>query len=96
MNKGKQVKKLGKDTLRTDITIKVSQNNQNVNLQCNTGFYMQVVIPSLKGLVTGHTSKVSGIDVTCSDIVGNIDAGGADLNTVLHFRFHHDNYLQVE
>ena len=90
MNKGKQVKKLGKDTFKEDISIKVSPNSQNVSLQCNTGFYMQVVIPSLKGLVTGHNTKISGIDVTCSDIVGNIDAGGADLNTVLHFRFHHD------
>ena len=90
MNKGRQVKKLGKDTLKPDLTIKISQNNQNVNIQCNTGFYMQVVIPGLKGLATGCTNRVSGIDVLCSDIVGNIDAGGSDLNTVLHFRFHQD------
>ena len=90
MNKKKQLKKLGNDTQRPDFAIKVSPNNENVNIECSTGFYTQVAIPGLKGLRPGHSETVSGIIVSCWDIVGNIDAGGADLNTVLHFRLHQD------
>jgi hypothetical protein len=90
MNRKKQLKKLGNDARRSDFTIKISPSNENVNIECSTGFYVQVAIPSLRDLRVGNTVTEAGIDVTCKDIVGNIDAAGSDVNTVLHFRLHQD------
>ena len=90
MNKRKQVKKLGGDASRQDFKIETSPSRENVNIECSTGFYAQVVIPSLKTLKVGDTEKVAGLHVFCKDIIGKIDAAGSSVNTVLHFRFNHD------
>ena len=90
MNKRKQVKKLGGDASRQDFKIEVSPSRENVNIECSTGFYAQVVIPSIRTLKIGDTEKVAGLHVFCKDIIGKIDAAGSSVNTVLHFRFNHD------
>ena len=90
MNKRKQVKKLGGDATRQDFKIEISPSRENVNIECSTGFYAQVVIPSLNTLKVGDTEKVAGLHVFCKDIIGKIDAAGSSVNTVLHFRFNHD------
>ena len=86
LNKPKQLKRLGKDTTREDFCITVSPSNKNVNIECSTGFYAQVVIPGLKDLIIGSCVVVAGVTVACTDIVGKVDAVGSNVNTVLHFR----------
>ena len=90
LNKKKQLQKLNNDAKLADFTITVSPSNQNVNIQCSTGFYTHVAIPALRNLKIGEDSLESGINVYCFDIIGKIDAIGSAINTVLHFRLKQD------
>ena len=90
MNKTKQLRKLSSDARRSDYEVKISPNNENVNVECSTGFYAQVAIPSLRSIKIGQTESEAGILVECKDIVGKIDAKGSGVNTVLHFRLYQD------
>ena len=90
MNKTKQLRKLSSDARRSDYEVKIIPNNENVNIECSTGFYAQVAIPSLRSIKIGQTESEAGIFIECKDIVGKIDAKGSGVNTVLHFRLYQD------
>ena len=90
LDRPKQLKKLRKDTSLSDFTIEVSKNKQNVNINCNTGFYTKVAVPALQNLSAGQIAEFNGIIVQCQDIVGNFDATQAQQNTVIYFRLSQD------
>ena len=87
-NKDKQLRKLGQDANRPDVEIEVNNSGENVNVRCSTGFYAEVVIPSIKDICPGFSVLLSGLLLNCYDVVGNIDAVGSKLKSVLYFRLH--------
>ena len=90
LNRIKQVKKLGEDTTLGNFKIVVNSKNQNVTIECNSGFYSTVAVPAIKCLTVGRDKVVLGISIHCQDIVGNFDATQAQQNTVLFFRLNQD------
>ena len=91
LNRQKQIKRLYKDTFLEDVTITVSPQEQNVNIQCSTGFYTQIAVPAFSDIVIGSNFEVAGIKVFCYDITGKIDDTEAAVNTVIFFRFSQHN-----
>ena len=87
LDRPKQIRRLGRDTLAKNFTIRVNKNKENVTIDCNTGFYNTVAIPTLQNLTTSREFSCQGVTVQCQDIVGNFDATQAQQNTVVYFRF---------
>ena len=90
LDRKKQLKRLQEDTALSDFKIEVSTNKQNVNIECNSGFYSTVALPALRSLSLGGDKEFNGITINCQDIVGNFDATQAQQNTVLYFRLNQD------
>ena len=90
LNRQKQLSRLQKDTLLGNYTITVSPSNQNVNIQCSTGFYTQVALPSLSDIKVGNRFEVpcdfGNVSVYCYDITGEIDNSNANIKAVIFFR----------
>ena len=86
MDRQKQVKKLVKDALGENFEIEINNNNENVNVVCNTGFYSTVAIPALHNLAKSRVSVFDGISVSCQDIIGTLDSSLAQQTTILYFR----------
>ena len=86
LDKNKQLKKLRKDASLADFEIEVSPNNENVNIQCSTGFYTKVAKPALEDLAVGTSSSVGNVIVKCHDITLRTDVSGAATTTVIMYR----------
>ena len=78
------MRKLGQDANRPDVEIEINNRKENVNIRCSTGFYAEVVIPSLKDISEGFNVLLTGLLLTCYDVVGAIDAAGSKLNSILY------------
>ena len=48
LNQTKQMDKLKSDSLLQDFNIDISSNQENVNIQCNAGFYSVILRPCLE------------------------------------------------
>ena len=92
LDRGKQTARLIRDTTVQDFTIVVNSNKENVNINCNVGFYSRVAVPAIQHLAAKQVFESQGITVTCQDIVGNFDATNAQQNTVIHFRLSKDKH----
>ena len=92
LDRGKQTARLIRDTTVQDFTIVVNSNKENVNINCNVGFYSKVAVPAIQHLAAKQVFESQGITVTCQDIVGNFDATNAQQNTVIHFRLSKDKH----
>ena len=86
LDRNKQLKRLKKDTAIPDFEIEVSKSKQNVNIDCNTGFYATVAVPTLKSLSSGQVKVFGDIALQCQDIIGNFDTTKANQTTILLFR----------
>ena len=91
LDRGKQVKKLFKDTFATNYEIEVNSNDENVNVQCNLGFYSTVAKPVMEQLSFGPSPCINDVTVRCHDITQRTDQGGAATTTVIIFRMHKHN-----
>ena len=91
LDRDKQVKKLFKDTFAADYEIEVNSNNENVNVQCNLGFYSTVAKPVMEQLSFGPSPCINDVTVRCHDITQRTDQGGAATTTVIIFRMHQHN-----
>ena len=87
LDRPKQIRRLAADTVAKNFTIQVNKNKENVNIDCNTGFYSTVAVPALHKLAASREFSCQGVTVQCQDIVGNFDATHAQQNTVVYFRF---------
>ena len=70
--------------------MQTNNNKENVNVNCNVGFYSKVAVPAIQQLAAKQVVVCQGITVTCQDIVGNFDVTYAQQNTVIHFRLSKD------
>ena len=90
LNRKKQLLRLHQDTYIPDYTITVSPNCQNVIIQCSTGFYTKVALPSLSDIKIGSQFDVKldsgNVNVHCSDVTGETDNSEANVKAVVFFR----------
>ena len=61
LNHAKQAEKIVNDANNPDFDIKCNDNNRNININCNSGFYLQVAKPSLHQLATDSIDETLGI-----------------------------------
>ena len=90
LDRSKQVSRLGHDTTTRDFTVNISKNKENVNIDCNVGFYTTVAVPAIQHLAATQKFVCQGVSVHCQDIVGTFDATQAQQNTVIFFRLSKD------
>ena len=89
LDRSKQVKRLNKDTVIDNFEITINANNENVNIQCNAGFYAIVAKPVMEDLAFGLSQTIEDITIKCHDITNRSDSTGAATTTVIMFRLHH-------
>ena len=80
---------LNRDTAINDFEITINPSNENVNIQCNAGFYAKVAKPAMEDLAFGPSSTIEDITIKCHDITNRSDATGAATTTVIMFLLHH-------
>ena len=88
LNQSKQLTKLSHDTLLTNFEIVVSPSQENINIQCNSGFYSQVLRPCLQDIRKGTEFLVNdhGVIVECMDTTNKVDKSGTLVNNVFFLR----------
>ena len=85
LNNEKQADKILKDSNNPDFTISCNDNNRNININCNSGFYLQVAKPTLLQLATGSIDSIDGIDIECQNVTKNKDLASHEYNLTLFF-----------
>ena len=97
LNRKKQLLRLHQDTFIPDYTVTVSPNCQNAIIQCSTGFYTKVALPSLCDIKIGSRfdveSEAGNVNVHCFDITGEIDNSEANVKAVAFFRLENNKKL---
>ena len=73
LNRDKQVDRLGIDANLADFDVTINNNNENVSIQCSTGFYDTVAKPVICGLLKGSTISMQNISINCQHIDYNRD-----------------------
>ena len=91
LDRTKQLKKIGKDSLLSDFEIDVSPSNENVNIQCSVGFYTKVAIPAFESISAGGSTVSGDICVKCHDVTKRTDVSGAATANVIMYRLYQQN-----
>ena len=85
LNQTKQVNDIVSDAMKPDVEISTNDNDANVNLRSNPGFYDQVTKPAFCGLTKGFSKSINGIFTYCQNITVNHDESGFEYNRTLFF-----------
>ena len=91
LNRKKQVSKLVTDASNQDYVINVSPTEQNVNVECSTGFYSLVVLPAFSAIFVGFSTTAANTGIQCYDITNKVDNSKSHVNTVLFFKLNTPN-----
>ena len=91
LNRKKQVTKLVTDASVQDYDIIVSPTEQNINVECSTGFYSLVVLPAFSAIFVGFSTTAANTDIQCYDITNKVDNSKSHVNTVLFFKLNTPN-----
>ena len=87
LNQDKQTEKIVKDALKNDYEISVNNDDQNVTIRCNSGFYLQVAKPCFTTLDNGSVFTKAGIAVALDDVKITHDKNKTEATRLLHFSF---------
>ena len=88
LDRNKQLKKLGNDTMLKDFTITINNNDENVNVQCNTATYTLIAVPSFSDIRIDSDFEVSGIRVNCYRITGKVDDADSAVHAAIFLRLY--------
>ena len=86
MNANKQADKIVKDTNIEDFTINYNDNYRNININCSSGFYLQVARPTLNLLTNDQIESILGTNVIYENATQNMDNTGNEFNITLFFK----------
>ena len=78
LNQAKQAAKICRDADSTEMKIVINNNNTNVNIQCNTGFYLVVAKPFVTGFSQGSTCQYPPVQVCCNEVYTSVDRAGVN------------------
>ena len=84
---------MGNDSNLQNFTIEVSPNQQNVNIQCNSGFYSILVTPCLEIFYPGaeiHKAD-NNLVIQCRDTSQKTDKSGNVVNNVIFLNIYEVN-----
>ena len=85
LNKDKQIERLLDNSRRSDTEIVINNNDENVNIICNPGFYKFVVQPCLLSISPGHQINYKGLNFELRSSTPHKDQLGTVPSTVLKF-----------
>ena len=85
LNQNLQVEKLVADAVISDCAFTANNSDQNVGIQCSSGFYQNVAKPAFSTLSIGFSHRTGTHHVTCSNIVPSYDYRGVEFNRIFWF-----------
>ena len=83
LNHNKQASKIIRDTSIPYFEITHKDNFKNININCNSGFYMEVAKPTMINLSQSQILPINGISASCDDITKSKDTNGHEFNLTL-------------
>ena len=97
LNQAKQTAGIYRDAQIQDFKIVHKDNDKNINIECSSGFYVQVAKPTLCSLSQDYIQPVLGLSISCDNITKNVDALGHEVNLTLFFKItlSNDNTAKV-
>ena len=63
-----------------------NNNNRNTNINCISGFYLQVAKPTLHQLATDSIDETLGISVVCENVTKDKDMSSNEYNVTIFFK----------
>ena len=90
LNKKKQIKNLKKDAIIATFDTVVNNYNQNINIKCSSGFFLEVASPCLHDLAKqsigiSNSISISDLLIHCSDAGVSLDKLDLLLNRIYFF-----------
>ena len=85
LNQNVQVDKLVADAAISDCEFVANNSDQNVSIQCSSGFYKAVAKPAFSSLSPGFSHRSGDALVTCSNIEHSCDYRGVEYNRIFWF-----------
>ena len=85
LNHDLQVNKLVADAAISDCEFSANNSDQNVNIQCSSGFYKAVAKPAFSTLSPGYSHRSGEVLVSCSNIQPSLDYRGVEFNRIFWF-----------
>ena len=86
LNQEKQTAEICRDALVQDFKITSKDQDKNINIECNSGFYAQVAKPTLCSLSQDHIPPVLNTSVFCENLTQNTDKHGYEFNRTIFFK----------
>ena len=88
LNEHRQIDKLRNDSHFNDFSIVISPSQQNVNIQCNPGFYSVLLRPCLEIFYPGAEiiQADNSVVIQCRDTSKKTDKSGSVVNNVIFLR----------
>ena len=87
LSRTRQTNNLKRDAVLQNYRIDVNDNDKNVNLRCNSGFFLKVASPLLHSLAQQTTTPltIANVSVTCSNTREALDKLSLLVNNVYFF-----------
>ena len=87
LSRTRQTSNLRRDAVLQNYRIEVNDNDKNVNIRCNSGFFLQVASPLLLSLAKQTSSPliIEDISVVCSNTRESLDNLNLTVNNVYFF-----------
>ena len=89
LNQGKQFENLRKDSNIANYDTVINNFNENMNVKCNSGFYIQVASPALLSLAKQtsqpHSLVINNIRIRCSNRRISLDNQNLLVNSTYFF-----------
>ena len=86
LNRAKQTAGIYRDAQNQDFKLFHKDQDKNINIECNSGFYAQVAKPTICSLSQDYIPPVLGHTIICDNITKNLDALGSEYNLTLFFK----------
>ena len=90
-NHDKQLKKIEEDAKLVDYHVSVNSNNENCNIECSSGFYVQIARPCISALDENTLLNSANITITVTEVVINKDKNHYEANRKILFKFANKN-----
>ena len=88
LNRTKQLKNLRKDAIIEDFDIVINNYEENVNIKCSSGFYLEVASPALLSLANQSAEKpleICNLNIKCCNTKNSLDATNLLINNTYSF-----------
>ena len=89
-NKDKQTEKIKKDALINDFEVTVNNQDQNANVKCSSGFYLQVARSSLGTLKNNSILPCGKFTITVDKTTVTNEKNGIEATKLIHLSLSHE------